>query len=944
MTAVPRHRSLDRRGMGTIDLNVGGMGIDTRRRPGVLALLFLAVGSSLGVAVAFGADQARQAGAAPAAQAQGPTPSLASVISGRVTDAAGRPIENAGVVIWRAGVNGAEYPGENWADWTLGEAGTDEDGRYELAITVPQDAPAYVVASYVAEGYGIHEDLWTSPGSTPLPPKLRRPDVRLGPGDVVTGRLLDHAGEPVPDTLVFVGPNSSPYHPVQWQSVASLLTTRTDETGRFRIEGVNRGAPLRLHLASPVGERRLSLDQRVQAGVDQEIRLPEWGTVVGRVVSAETGEGIPEAQVLCRENRQCGAHYTSYFARGDQSGRFQIDNVVPSHYEIIACASGRRGLDGNVRVHPGEKVECEISAAPALDVRGTVVFRETGEPATGFYVFATQPLGGEWYPARHADNEGRFAILGLLPATYMLPWPAGAVERPTVDLGSDSAPADSALEVMGAGADSRLTGTVRDAAGQSVPAAWVAVSQWPTRLLTAADERGRYEVRTPRAHPWSGGGPLRILGVSPDMAHYGVSTIEADWRTGQQIDIHLTEPLQEVTGRVRDERGSPIAGARIVVRAQGGRDHPMGDLAAGTLSAEDGSFTIGPIDPQVSYFVTAELPGHSFLNVSDWRPSLTPGGQLADLVLAKADGSLSGRVLDEQGRPLVGVTVRAQSPSTRSVGVSGADGRYRIERLVADDIVSLMAVSTDYGPLEVQDVIVSAQAVDIRFPGPATHVISGRVLGPDGRVHQGALVTIRGEGVGQVEMPDALGRFSFTRLLHGKYSVEAALRESREAVCAWDVETGVRDVVLRFPSDQDRAALAAKLEARRERVHPLGARVSMAENAYPLGTADAGALPVSNGHWMMRRLNFAHGTSGLSLQVGKAGEHRVRFRARNASGPVAAVLRVQAGMGQLDVEVADPNWREYTGTMYLDAGQQELRLSAARGWAVDIEWVEVGEE
>ena len=49
-------------------------------------------------------------------------------------------------------------------------------------------------------------------------------------------------------------------------------------------------------------------------------------------------------------------------------------------------------------------------------------------------------------------------------------------------------------------------------------------------------------------------------------------------------------------------------------------------------------------------------------------------------------------------------------------------------------------------------------------------------------------------------------------------------------------------------------------------------------------------------------------------------------------------------MGQLDVEVADPNWREYTGTMYLDAGQQELRLSAARGWAVDIEWVEVGEE
>ncbi len=41
----------------------------------------------------------------------GSTHSLATVISGRVTDGAGEPIENARVVIWRAGVSDAEYPG-----------------------------------------------------------------------------------------------------------------------------------------------------------------------------------------------------------------------------------------------------------------------------------------------------------------------------------------------------------------------------------------------------------------------------------------------------------------------------------------------------------------------------------------------------------------------------------------------------------------------------------------------------------------------------------------------------------------------------------------------------------------------------------------------------------------------------------------------------------------
>ncbi len=112
---------------------------------------------------------------------------------------------------------------------------------------------------------------------------------------------------------------------------------------------------------------------------------------------------------------------------------------------------------------------------------------------------------------------------------------------------------------------------------------------------------------------------------------------------------------------VRSGTGEPLSKARVVLRPAQGR-HPV----FGAVTDAGGRFVLSNIEPG-NYRLYTERDGYvdqQYGQVSPARPGtvlvLVPGQQVQDVLVSLVPtGTISGRVYDEDGEPIVGANVRA---------------------------------------------------------------------------------------------------------------------------------------------------------------------------------------------------------------------------------------------------------------------------------------------
>jgi protocatechuate 3,4-dioxygenase beta subunit len=347
-----------------------------------------------------------------------------------------------------------------------------------------------------------------------------------------------------------------------------MATAHTDATGAFRLRRIPPGS-FRL-TASRRGAVTAALHVDVGASGDAHGAHPVRMVLVPAVALAGTvedavGAPVPLARVLVlADSGAQGAVVPTRAA--DAGGHFRFDGLASGIYRLLIEAPG---LGTSVAPHvavPDESVRV-ILPGESRFIRGRVV--HDGRPVLGARVL----LAGETLsePRRtETDAEGFFIFGGLGPGAYALRADSGglvSVVLTNVALDRlDRRTADVAL-LLGPGLF--LRGQVRDDAGQPVEGAEVSldtVPSWGMVELVAGDRNGAWATGALPAGRYQL--EARRPGyVSRRMATVELGTPAAGARTlwssvTHEVPLELVRTA-ELHGRVVDEAGAPVSGARV---------------------------------------------------------------------------------------------------------------------------------------------------------------------------------------------------------------------------------------------------------------------------------------------------------------------------------------------------------------------------------------------
>ncbi|MFQ5748328.1 MAG: carboxypeptidase regulatory-like domain-containing protein [Planctomycetota bacterium] len=317
----------------------------------------------------------------------------------------------------------------------------------------------------------------------------------------------------------------------------------------------------------------------------------------------------------------------------------------------------------------------------------------------------------------------------------------------------------------------------------------------PIEALTGAD--GRFRLDLPEET-----GPLRLRVRAPGFRTLLRSVAPRGRR--QPVRLELS-PLPPVRGRVVDQQGRPIPGARVaLIEARRIQDDDFpperAPASRSTISGEDGSFEItleiqGQADDR--YRVGAWLPGlkpawSEVLSFADALPSSREPAPLR-LILAKGR-TVRGSVQDSEGRPQADVRVRlvklfsqagAGQPGAASrirrrgrllqAGSTDGQGRFQFAGLPEGEF-RLEAHAPGFAPAESPPFPLHGADFETRLSLPLPARIEGRVAG-EGRLPEALRVMATSTVSDPLEaMVDSSGAFLFPDLPAGSYTL--ALQES----------------------------------------------------------------------------------------------------------------------------------------------------------------------
>ena len=596
-----------------------------------------------------------------------------ATLSGTVVDAEGQPIADAQVwlyrLVWGTGSR---------QDLVAGMK-TAADGAFSLVDPDYDDLKSEGRWSLIAYKEGLALD-----GASAS--DIRKPfELKLVPPEVISGKILDEAGKPLPGATVAVtncqvGQYSRPgfRHFSLPEELAEQLGASTDATGAFNLRVTPPGGRAWLSVSAE-GYGRCSFSDEMDFSA---LRLQRAGSIKGRIVAPEKLPDMAKARL--RASGRISGHDVSASsgeAKVDADGGFEFTQLPPGSYSLYIHSQPGDAYHvqakSDIEVKSGEETVVELQAEKTASIRGRVIAADTGEGLAEVRISISEAPSGK------TGGDGAFEVYCLAGDRYVRVFPAEGYigtpyeDRITIKLGPEGADVGD-IKVERAHALKLL---VVDEQDHPVEEAMVSASAEGDRYSflgfssQTTDENGIYERSSLRA-----GAIVSVRAVKGNAMSEKVKATVGE--TEEPVKLVLKAgAAAAITAMVVDRDGKPVADAEVTV-------YEHGESWARPIRSdppdENGRIECKGLTPGWQYQLRVKAPHTDRLDTEMWTAVAGETHDFGTIKLTRHTAFLAGTIVDEAGKPVGAVKVFnvGDAPGRKQVATDER-GRFRLTGLAA---------------------------------------------------------------------------------------------------------------------------------------------------------------------------------------------------------------------------------------------------------------------
>jgi RNA polymerase sigma factor (sigma-70 family) len=419
-----------------------------------------------------------------------------------------------------------------------------------------------------------------------------------------------------------------------------------------------------------------------------------------------------------------------------------------------------------------------------VPVQGGWLLGGKATTALTLFLFVMMMGGGVWYawPRAHTSSPAAATAGGqtMTPIRILRAAAAPALAAADPTPGQGRATIDEA-DIPGGAAAGRV---INWSTGEGVAGAELTFTSDAGAVTVKSGDDGAFELATgsPGAFALTQVGALGYLPYAPEYLHSTVHFRLEAGRAVRGLSVFLF-PALDYNGRVVDTSGAPVAGARVTLAGSG--ETSIDRVEASWTTDRDGRFLFHAADMAVLEATAGDR--HGWSNV-DSGVQITKQMVITVAKVPAHDATITGRVVDEAGKPVADVLVGAypqhdpkemmdKKPARpQAFAVSDASGAFELRGLDRDKY-ELKAEHRDRAPTTQKDIVGGTHGITLAISFGVQ--LDGAVVSADGAaIPAFTLLVFQRDGVARNlittrSLVDVAGHFS-VRVPPGRYELQAA--------------------------------------------------------------------------------------------------------------------------------------------------------------------------
>lgn len=625
---------------------------------------------------------------------------------GQVTMEGGGPLPNATVRLeMRNFLPHVAQPKDNYVLTT----NSDAAGNYEFKGIA---ADSYALTAAREGWFGVRA--WNLNQKT----TEARVDIECKAAGVVAGKVFDPDGNPVAGAVLFPlrQEGEAEDFPLRW---ATPMRTYTQEDGSFEFTCLWPPAWSLTVMAD--GFALLETDPIAVGTFSNQLTLSRGGTVKGRVVDADTNEGIPGVDLIIPNAKARDVHEL----RTAKDGVFEFKGIAAGSYyiEVRDDNMATEDVGRNFEIAEGQTLDdITITVNRGGVIEGRVYDAETEQGIPNVVVRAR--FANAIIDSKPTGSDGRYRITGLRSGDHWVFREAAKGyptrgndenQRVSVSVGEVVQDIDFALK-----GGLSISGRVVDERGEPVSTARVSGS---VKNEDIYDNTSSHEDGTFTLVGFPAGAVVEVSASKEGFASAGNEEVTVDENGASGVEL-VIGPEATMEGTIIAASGDLPKNLRIIVSWQ---EDGQTTKSRRHEANDDGTFKVTGLSKGV-YTVKAGAEGYDSTGPEATVP-LAEGDHKTGVRVTYDPGptfSISGRVMDANGRPIAKAHVGAYN---RGQFEASADdqGRYEITGIPQQGEYHVNANAPGYASASSPNRI-SGETRNLDFTLQKTGAIEGRVI------------------------------------------------------------------------------------------------------------------------------------------------------------------------------------------------------------------------